>query len=45
MALDLIVATMTVDTTIAFVIPLVALLTSSPVMWHKENHWNAIVLQ
>jgi hypothetical protein len=43
-------ATMTVDTTVAsdtivaFVIPLVALLTSLPVMWHKAHlSWNFCV--
>jgi hypothetical protein len=46
MALDRIIVTMTLDaivafyTTVAFVIPLVALLTSSTVMWRKEHLWN-----
>jgi hypothetical protein len=31
---------MTLDTTVAFVIPLVALLTSLPGIWHKEQLWN-----
>jgi hypothetical protein len=49
--LDHIVAGMTLDTiiafntTVAFVLPLVALLTSSPTMWHKEHLWNFSVLQ
>jgi hypothetical protein len=33
------------DTTIASVIPLVALLTSPPMMWHKEQLWNFSVFQ
>jgi hypothetical protein len=37
MVVDHIVATMMLDTTVAFVIPLVTLLTSSPVMWRKEH--------
>jgi hypothetical protein len=43
MTLDHIVATMTLDTIVAFdiivafVIPVVALLTSSPVMWRKNT--------
>jgi hypothetical protein len=51
MALDHIVATMELDVTVAFgtivafVIPLVALLMSSPVTWHKERLWNFSVLQ
>jgi hypothetical protein len=28
--------TVTLDTTVAFVIPLIALLTSSPMMWREE---------
>jgi hypothetical protein len=49
-ALDRIVATtldmiVAFDTIVAFVIPLVALLTSSPVMWRKEHLWNFRVLQ
>jgi hypothetical protein len=49
--LDHIVSTITVDiivvsdTTTAFFIPLVALLTSSPVMWDGEHFWNFTVLQ
>jgi hypothetical protein len=43
--LDHIVATMTLDTTVEFFIPFVALLTSLPVVWRKEHHWNLIVLQ
>jgi hypothetical protein len=48
---DYTVATMTLDdivtfnTSVAFVIPLVALLMSSPVMWHKDPLWNFSVLQ
>jgi uncharacterized membrane protein len=33
------------DIFVAFVISLVALLTSSPVMWLKERLWNVSVLQ
>jgi hypothetical protein len=54
--LDHIVATMTLDHIVAttallfdnivvFVIPLVAIMTSSPVMRHKEHLWNFCVLQ
>jgi hypothetical protein len=42
------VATIALDTTfasVAFAIPLVALLTPSPVMWRKENFWNVGILQ
>jgi hypothetical protein len=45
------IVTMTLDTivvfdsTVAFVIPLIALLTSMPVMWHEEHLWNFSVLQ
>jgi hypothetical protein len=51
MTLDYIVSTMTLDTIIgfdaitAFVIPMVASLTSSAVMWRKEHLWNFSVLQ
>jgi hypothetical protein len=31
-------------TVIAFVIPLIALLTSTPAMWHEEHRWNFSVL-
>jgi hypothetical protein len=41
MTLDTIVS---FDTTVAFVIPLAALLTS-PMLWHKEHLWNFSVLQ
>jgi hypothetical protein len=33
------------DTTAAFVIPLVTLLTPTPVMWHEEHVWYFKVLQ
>jgi hypothetical protein len=33
------------DTIVAFVIPLIALLTSSPVMWRKERLWKFSMLQ
>jgi hypothetical protein len=33
------------DTIVSFAIPLVALLTSSPMMWRKEHLWNFSVLQ
>jgi hypothetical protein len=36
---------MTPDTVVAFGIPLVALLISSPMMWLEENLWNLKVLQ
>jgi hypothetical protein len=51
MNLDRIVATITLDTIVtfdtivAFIIPFVALLTPSPVMWRKEKVWNFSVLQ
>jgi hypothetical protein len=51
MTSDHIIATVTVDTiatldtTAAFVIPLVVVLASSPVMWHEEHIWNFNVLQ
>jgi hypothetical protein len=32
-----IVATLEMDTIVAVIVPLVALLTSSPVMWRKEE--------
>jgi hypothetical protein len=41
MTLDTIVAE---DTTVAFAIRLVALLTSSSVIWHEEHLWNISVL-
>jgi hypothetical protein len=41
MAQDIIVA---FDTIVAFVIPLVTMLTSAPVMWHEEHIWNVSVL-
>jgi hypothetical protein len=50
-SLNHIVATITLDTIIslsviiAFVIPLVALLTSLPAMWRKEHLWNFCVPQ
>jgi hypothetical protein len=46
-----VVETMTLDTNVAFdtidafLIPLVVLLTSSPMMWRKEQLWNFSVLQ
>jgi hypothetical protein len=40
MTLDNFVAS---DTIVAFVIPLVALLTSSPLMWREEHLWNFFV--
>jgi hypothetical protein len=49
MTLDL-VAAMPLDTIVVFdnivgfIIPLVALLTSSPAMWRKEHLWNFSVL-
>jgi hypothetical protein len=42
---DRIVATATLDTIVAFVIPSLALLTSSPVMLRKEHLWDSSVLQ
>jgi hypothetical protein len=33
------------DTSLAFIIPLVALLTSLPVMWREEHLWIFVVLQ
>jgi hypothetical protein len=51
MTFDHVVATVALDTIVtfdimfAFFIPLVALLTSSPVMWRKEHLWNFSVLQ
>jgi hypothetical protein len=50
-ALDHISATITFDTVVAFfsivafVIPLVTLLLSMPMMWHEEHLWNVSVLQ
>lgn len=35
----------TFDTTVAFIIPLIALLMPSPQIWHKEHFWNFSVLQ
>jgi hypothetical protein len=40
-----IIATMTLDTIVAFVIRMVALLTSTPVMMREEHLWNLCVLQ
>jgi hypothetical protein len=51
MTSDNIIATVTLDTIIAFytvtafVIPLVTLLTSTPVTWREEHLWNFCVLQ
>jgi hypothetical protein len=42
---DHITSETTLDTIIAFVNPLVALLTSSLVMWREEHFWNFSVLQ
>jgi hypothetical protein len=44
MNVDHIVGTMTLNTIVAFVILLVALLTSFTVMWRKEHLWNFSVL-
>jgi hypothetical protein len=44
MTMDHIVATVTLDTIVAFLIPLAALLSSSPVMWRKELLWHFCVL-
>jgi hypothetical protein len=33
------------DTTATFVIPLVALLITTSLMWHEEHHWNFSALQ
>jgi hypothetical protein len=44
MTSDHILVTVTFDTIIAFDSPLVAVLTSSPVMWRKERLWNFGVL-
>jgi hypothetical protein len=50
MTSDYIIARMILDTSIAFyiivafIIPLVALLTS-PVLWHEEHLWNFDILQ
>jgi hypothetical protein len=38
------IATMTLDTIVAFVIPVFALLMSVPVMWREERLWNFSVL-
>jgi hypothetical protein len=43
--LDYIVETITLGIIVVFVIPFVVVLTSSPVMWHKEHLWNFNVLQ
>jgi hypothetical protein len=40
-----IMATVTLDGIVAFVIPMVALLTSLPMMCHVEHLWNFSVLQ
>jgi hypothetical protein len=40
-----IIATMPTDTIVAFVIPLVAMLTSMLVMWREEHLWNFSVLK
>jgi hypothetical protein len=40
-----IVTTVALDIIVAFVIPLVVLLTSSPVTWRKGHLWNFSVLQ
>jgi hypothetical protein len=45
MILDHTFAEMALDTIVAFVIPLVALLTSSPIMWCEEHLWNFSVFQ
>jgi hypothetical protein len=51
MTLDYIIAAMTYGTTVpshmivSFVIPLVSLLTSMPMMWSEEHLWNVSVLQ
>jgi hypothetical protein len=45
MTSDYIIAIMPSDTIVALVIPLVALLTSPPVMWRKEHLWNFGVIQ
>jgi hypothetical protein len=45
MTLNTIVAAVTLDNTVAFVDPLVALLTLSSVMWRKERLWNFSVRQ
>jgi hypothetical protein len=39
------VTTVAFSTIVAFVIPLVALLTSSPMMWREEQFWNFSVLE
>jgi hypothetical protein len=43
--LDYTTAIIILDTTVAFVIPLVAQLMAMPVMWHKENLCNFSELQ
>jgi hypothetical protein len=45
MTLNRIVATMNFDTSAEFIVLLVALLTSSLVMWREEHLWNFSVLQ
>jgi hypothetical protein len=40
-----IVAPLNLSTIVVFVIPVVGLLTSSPVMWHEEHRLNSSVLQ
>jgi hypothetical protein len=37
-------AIVTFDTIVAFVIPFIVLLMSTPVMWHEEHLWNFSVL-
>jgi hypothetical protein len=37
--------TVAFDTSVTFVIPLVTLLTSSPIMWREEHLWNFTLLQ
>jgi hypothetical protein len=44
-ALDHIVAEVSLGTIVAFAIPLVAVLTSSPVIWRNEHIWNFSALQ
>jgi hypothetical protein len=50
MTLDCIIATVTLDTVVAFdtitvfVIPLVTLLASAPVMWHEEHLSSLLIM-
>jgi hypothetical protein len=44
-AFDHIIETMLSDTTVAFVLPLVAMLTSTPAMQHVNHLWNFSVFQ